>query len=136
MAKKIKMTFWRDDYKGPACLEYSWVPEGKRHTILLPPGQQEGSATDSIPDDLDPSQVQVYRLTNNEKVSLDMWQFPPGPPHPLPVEGAKVDVFQLREEVVGVVRYTDATTAAGAAVLDNYPRPCPELAAAKKKGSW
>ncbi len=22
------MTFWRDDYSGPACLEYSWVPEG------------------------------------------------------------------------------------------------------------
>ena len=28
MAKKVTMTFWRDDYSGPACLEYSWVPEG------------------------------------------------------------------------------------------------------------
>jgi hypothetical protein len=133
MAKKITMTFWRDDYTGPACLEYSWVPEGKRHTIQLKPGQQEGSETDSISDDLNPSHVQVYRLTNNEMVSVDMWQFPPGPPHSLPVESAKVDVFQARELAVGVVRYTDGTTAAGAIVLDNYPRPCPELPPAKKK---
>ena len=116
MAKKITMVFWRDDYVGPACLEYSWVPEGKRHTIQLAPGQQQGSQTDSIPDDLNPSQVQVYRLNNNDLISAEMWQFPPGPPHALPVASAKVDVFQLREEAVGVVRYADDTTAAGARV--------------------
>ena len=27
---KITMDFWRDDHTGPACLEYSYVPEGKR----------------------------------------------------------------------------------------------------------
>ena len=132
MSKKITMTFWRDVYTGPGCLEYSWVPEGKRHTIHLLPGQQEGSETDTIPDDLKPSHVQVYRLNNDDHVSADMWQFPPGPPHVLPVAGAKVDVFQARVEVVGVVHYTDGTTAAGADVLDMFPRPCPELPPAKK----
>ncbi len=35
MAKKVTMTFWRDNYSGPACLEYSWVPEGLRRNIQL-----------------------------------------------------------------------------------------------------
>jgi hypothetical protein len=133
MPKRITISLWRDNSNGPAYLEYSWVPEGKRHTVQLRAGQQEGSETDSIPDNLKPSHVQMYRLTNNETVSVDMWQVPPGPPHALPVESAKVDVFQMREEAVGVVRYTDGTSAAGATVLDNYPRPCPELPHARRK---
>jgi hypothetical protein len=76
---KITMDFWRDDHTGPACLEYSYVPEGKRRIIQLRPGQQEAIQADTVPDDLKPSHVQVYTLTNNDTVSLDMWQFPPGP---------------------------------------------------------
>ena len=91
MAMQITMKFWRDDYSRPACLEYSWVPEGLRHTILLAPGQQEGSRTDPISDN--PSHVQVYMLDNNNQVSAEMRQFPSGPPHNTPVDGATVEVY-------------------------------------------
>ena len=67
---KITMDFWRDDHTGPACLEYSYVPEGKRRTIQLRPGQQEAIQDDTVPDELKPSHVQVYTLTNNDTVSL------------------------------------------------------------------
>jgi hypothetical protein len=127
MTKQITMRFWRDDYIGPACLEYSWVPEGLRHTILLTPGQQEGSQTDSISDDLNPSHVQVYRLDNNNMVSTEMWQFPTGPPHTAPVDGATVEVYQQRLEVVGTVHYADGTSAYDTHSLDSFPRPCPEV---------
>jgi hypothetical protein len=132
VAKKITMTFWRDDSSGPACLEYSWVPEGLRHTIQLDSGQREGSETDTISDELNPSHVQVYRLNNFEGASTEKWQFPDGPPHALPVGSAKIDVFQSREVVVGIVIYTDSTNAASARVLDSFPRPCPEIAPTKK----
>ena len=120
------MKFRRDKFTGPACLEYSWVPEGKRHVILLRPGQQEGSRTDQIPDTLKPSHVQVYRLDNNKEVSAEQWQFPPGPPHPAPVASASVEVHQLQMEAVGTVYYTDGTIATGKHPLDPMSRPCPE----------
>src|SRR5690349_21406541 len=123
---KITMDFWRDDYNDRACLEYSYVPEGKRRTLLLKAGQQEAVQTDTIPEDLKPSHVQVYTLTNNGEISLDMWQFPPGPPHDLPVVGAQVSVLQERMVAAGAVTYSDATVDSGSAPLDLYPRPCPQ----------
>lgn len=123
---KITMDFWRDDYIDGACLEYSYVPEGKRRTLLLKPGQQEAIQTDTVPDDLKPSHLQVYTLTNNGVVSLDMWQFPPGPPHVLPVVGAQVSVLQGRMVAAGTVTYADATVDSGSAPLDLYSRPCPQ----------
>jgi len=123
---KITMDFWRDDFAGPACLEYSYVPEGKRRTIQLRPGQQEAIQTDTVPDDLKASHVQVYTLTNNDAVSLAMWQFPPGPPHNLPVVGAQVSVLQERLFAGGTVTYSDATVNSGSAVLDPFPRQCPQ----------
>jgi hypothetical protein len=129
---KITMDFWRDDYTGPACLEYSYVPEGKRRTIHLRPGQQEALQTDTVPDDLKASRVQVYTLTNNDVVSLDMWQFPPGPPYVLPVIGAQVSVLQERMVAAGVVTYSDATVNSGSAPLDPFPRPCPQVTAKPK----
>ena len=75
MAKKITMTFWRDDSSRPACLEYSWVPEGLRHTIQLDSGQREGSETDTISDELNPSHVQVYRLNAFEAASTENGSF-------------------------------------------------------------
>ena len=103
----ITMDFWRDDYTGPACLEYSYVPEGKRRTIQLRPGQQEAIQDDTVPDDLKPSHVQVYTLTNNDAVSLGMWQFPPGPPYVLPVIGAQVSVFMAHSSLLDVLRPLD-----------------------------
>jgi len=123
---KITMDFWRDNYAGPACLEYSYVPEGKRRTILLRAGQQEAIQTDTVPDDLKASHVQVYTLTNNGVVSLSMWQFPPGPPYALRVIGAQVSVLQERMLAAGMVTYSDLTVNSGSAPLDPYPRPCPQ----------
>jgi hypothetical protein len=123
---EITMDFWRDDYVDRACLEYSYVPEGKRRTLLLEPGQQEATQTDNVPDDLKPSHVQVYTLTNNGEVSLDMWQFPPGPPYVLPVVSVQVSVLQERMVAAGMVTYSDATVDSGSAPLHPYSRPCPE----------
>lgn len=132
---KITMDFWRDDYSEEACLEYSYVPEGKRRTILLRPGQQEAHQSDTVSDEIKVSHVQVYTLTNNGRVSLSHWQFPPGPPHSLPVIKAEVSVVQTRMVAAGKVIYSDFSTASGAAALDPYPRPCPqEISAQKKKG--
>ena len=123
--QKITMKFWREDYSGPACLEYSWVPEGLRHTIRLSPGEQEDSRTDPISDTLDPSHVQVYRLVNNDEVSAEMRQFPPGPPYAAPIDGATVAVY--RKEFVGTVHFTDGTSMSDNQPLDPFPRPCPEV---------
>jgi hypothetical protein len=123
---KITMDFWRDDYADGACLEYSYVSEGKRRTLLLKPGQQEAIQTDTVPDDLKPSHVQVYTLTNNGVVSLDMWQFPPGPPYALAVVSAQVSVLQERMVAAGMVTYADLTVNSGSAPLDKYSRPCPQ----------
>jgi hypothetical protein len=125
----ITMDFWRDEFTGPACLEYSYVPEGKRRTIQLRPGQQEVIQTDTVPDDLKASQVQVYTLTNNDIVSLAMWQFPPGPPYILPVIRAQVSVLQERMVAAGMVTYSDETVNSGSAPLDPFPRPCPQTSA-------
>lgn len=129
---EITMDFWRDDYADAACLEYSYVPEGKRRAILLKAGQQEAIRTDVVPDDLKPTHVQVYALTNNGMVSLDMWQFPPGSPYGLPVEGAQVSVLQKRMVAAGMVTYTDSTVNSGSAPLHPYSRPCPQYAGKPK----
>src|ERR1039458_6094077 len=79
---QMEMTYWRDIYNGHACLEYSWVPEGHRHTILLNAGQQESRRSDPTSEGLRPSHVQVYVLTNDLH-STEGWQFPPGVPQEL-----------------------------------------------------
>jgi len=122
MATTATMTFRRTDYSGRGCLEYSWVPEGKRRIIILGPGQAEHTQADTVPDNLKISQVQVYVLSNDE-LSTEMWQFPPGPPHTHPVTTASVSV--LAKEAVGTVQYTDGTQAADTRHLDAYPRKCP-----------
>jgi hypothetical protein len=123
-----EMKFRRDDYRGPACLEYSWVPQGLRHHILLVTGQQEGRESDSIPDTIRPSHVQVYVLTNNEKWSTEGWQFPAGPPHATPVVRATVEVYQQKMTVVGTVYYADGTSASYEQPLEPVARKCPQLA--------
>jgi hypothetical protein len=120
---QITMDFWRDDYTGPACLEYSYVPEGKRRTIRLRAGQQQATQTDTVPDDQ--SQVEVFVLTNNETVSLVKWQFPPGPAYLLPVISAQVSVLQNRRVTARMVTYSNQSRSSGSAPLDPFPRPCP-----------
>jgi len=108
MAQQLTMIFWRDRYDEPGYLEYSWVPEGKRRTIDLAPGEQEGSRSDPGPTDA--SHVQVYRLSNG-RLAIQDWQFPPGPPYKSPVIAAIVQVIERTMEAVGIVHYADGTNA-------------------------
>ena len=122
MPASVTMTLSRTDYSGRGCLEYSWVPEGKRRTIILAPGHAEHTQVDTVPSNLNISHVQIYVLNNGE-FSTAMWQFPPGPPHAYPVATASVRVLAI--EAVGTVHYTDGTQAADTKHLDAYPRQCP-----------
>jgi len=106
--QQITLIFWRDLYNEPASVEYSWVPQGTRRDIRLPPNQQEGSRSDPAPSDV--SHVQVYRLTNG-RWGVNNWQFPPGPPHKSPVIAAIIQILELRKEVIGIVQYADGTSA-------------------------
>jgi hypothetical protein len=122
----IRMEFWRNPYDGPACIEYSWVPEGARRNILLQPGQQEGYSDDTVADDLKPSHVQVY-VANNEPPpsSLEMWQFPQGAPYPAPIVRARVELHSDRMEARGTVWYADGAKATDQRALEPRPRKCP-----------
>jgi hypothetical protein len=122
----LEITFWRDVYSGPACLEYSWVPEGHRRTILLKPGEQVKSNNDLVASDLHPSHVQVYVLTN-DRHSTEDWQFPPGPPHPTPVVSARIDVVEREMYAGGTVSYADGSksTPPQRQKLDRLARKCP-----------
>lgn len=126
MSKQVTMIYRREYAVSTACLEYSWVPEGKRHVIMLAPGQKEGTRTDTIDDTLKPSHVQVYRLDNNKQVSIQMWQFPPGPPYSAAVVGALVYLPNGNTIAEATVKYADNTSATDQHPLDHIPRPCPE----------
>lgn len=125
MSKQITMVFWRDKYKGPGCLEYSWVPEGHRRYISLRPGTQQGSSTDTIDDTLDPSHVQVYVATNSDEVSVEMVQFPSAP-HKSPIVSAQVLLFEEAKLMVGTVFYFDGAIASDMIKLDPHGRNCPQ----------
>lgn len=120
---KSQMMFSRDVYDGPACLEYSWVPEGKRRTVKLLPGRKEGTGLE--PTSKEASHVQVYTLSNNGQVGLERWQFPPGGPHSSRVVGATVGLKGT--EVTGTVYYEDGTTASDKHTLKGPAPKCPEL---------
>jgi hypothetical protein len=126
MSKQITMRFWRDKYEGPGCLEYSWVPEGRRHYINLLPGIQQGSSTDTIDDTLNPSNVQVYVATNNGEVSIEMWQFPSVATKTIPIVSALVSLFEGARLIVGTAFYADDTVTSELAKLDPHGRVCPQ----------
>lgn len=127
MSKQITMVFWRDKYKGPGCLEYSWIPEGRRHYINLMPGTQQGSSTDTVDDNLNASHVHVYVATNSGEVSIEMWQFPSTPPPKgSPIVSAQVLLFEEAKLIVGTAFYADGTIASDVAKLDLNGRPCPQ----------
>jgi hypothetical protein len=124
MATQITMTFSRDRYDGPAALQYSWVPEGKRRTILLDAGQQSYTQTDTVDDDIYPTQVQVYCLNNEDAVSTTMWQFPSGPPHGV-IAGAVIAVSEIEGRAFGAVEYRDGGSAEDVHALDPFGCKCP-----------
>jgi hypothetical protein len=57
-----------------ACIEYSWIPTGQRHTIFLRTSTAMDSSTDPAPN---ATHVQVYTMRNG-RVGLppEGWQFP------------------------------------------------------------
>jgi hypothetical protein len=122
MARQIHITFRRDVYDGPACLEYSWVPEGLRHTLRMMPGEREVSATDVGLDET--SNLQVYVLTSNDRVSLADIQFPDSPP-PRRLVSASVDVRENDLRVEVTVEDATGGTATGSFALERVSRPCP-----------
>jgi hypothetical protein len=126
MAEQISMTFLRDVYDSHACLEYSWVPEGLRHHILLNPGQQQGDKTDPIASGVNPSGIQIYVLNNNDRVSLEIPYFPKGAPHGVILQSAIVEVLEQRMEVVGTAYYADGSVVKQNLVLEPKGRPCPQ----------
>ncbi|HKY70685.1 MAG TPA: IPT/TIG domain-containing protein [Nitrospira sp.] len=117
---KSNMVFTRDLYKGKACLEYSWVSEGKRRVIQLNPNVKEGEGEGPTAKKV--SHVQVYALSNG-LYGLKDWQFPSGPPHPSPVVRASVEVKET--EAVGTVVYQDQSTATDTKALVPMPVACP-----------
>ena len=117
------MTFRRADYNSAACLEYSWVPEGKRRTVILAPGVREQSSTDSVPDSVMASHVQVYVMSNN-RASTEMWQFPPGPTGPYALAAALVDVHAPLE-VIGTAFFVNGPSIPDTHGLEDYGRNCP-----------
>jgi len=120
---KWSMIFTRDLDKGKACMEYSWVSEGKRRVIHLEQNVKEGEGDG--PTVRDASHVQVYALTNGQ-YSLKEWQFPPGPPHSSPVIGATIELKEV--EAVGTVYYQDQTSATDTKALAPMPVKCPTKA--------
>jgi hypothetical protein len=124
MAGKKTMVFWRDIYDGPACVEYSWVPQGIRRVIQLNPKEDEGARADAT--NADVSHVQVYRLTSNGR-GADGWQFPPGPPYTSPVIYAAIELSEQQMEVVGTVHYADGTSKRDTYPLKERAMPCPEI---------
>ena len=123
---KSNMVFKRSLYKGKGCLEYSWVPEGKRRLIQLNPDVKEREGDG--PTAKDASHVQVYALSNGLYGVKD-WQFPSGSPHPSPVVRAIVEVKET--EAVGTVYYQDHSSARDTTALLPMPVKCPTPAAAE-----
>ena len=109
---EVTMYFSRDDARGRACLEYSWVPTGQRHAIILAPGVQSASQPLAY---TGVSQVQIYKLVNNGlgyDGEAQFWQFPPGPPYAAPPSEAFVAVLMRTRQAVGLERYADQTASA------------------------
>lgn len=123
MAAQITMIFWRDTDIGPACLEYSWVPQGVRKLIQLPPLEDEDSRKDPALPNI--SQVQVYRLVS-DRLGVDTWQFPAGPPPNSRIIYATIQVFENRKYVLGTAYYADGSSTADFRPLKTDPLPCPE----------
>jgi hypothetical protein len=132
------MRIQRDNADHFACLEYSWIAEGKRDTIPdrmgkrehmlgLGPGQPQGVQTTMVT--VQASKVQVYVLTSIEPhragASIEIPFFPLGKSPSAPLIRANIEVFQKRMEVVTTAYYADGSALSDTHKLDDYPRLCP-----------
>jgi hypothetical protein len=118
------MVFERNLSKGNACLEYSWLSEGKRQLIQLNSNIKEGEGAGPMANDA--SHVQVHALTNG-LYGLKDWQLPSGPAHPSPIVRAIVEVKEI--EAVGTVFYQDQSQRTETKALLPMPIKCPTRAA-------
>ena len=123
---QLRMEFHRMPHDGPACLEYSWVPEGLRRNIVLNPGEPSGYNDDTVDDSLKPSHVQVYVATNAFPIaSLQDWQFPSMPHNNSYLVGARVELDSMAMKATGVAMYADGHTTTDVRDLEGIPRECP-----------
>lgn len=120
------MVFERNLSKGSACLEYSWLSEGKRQLIQLNSNIKEGEGAGPMANDA--SHVQVHALTNG-LYGLKDWQLPSGPAHPSPIVRAVVEVKEI--EAVGTVFYQDQSQRTETKALLPMPIKCPTTHAAE-----
>ena len=123
MPNQRSMTILRDNFvRERGCVEFSWVPTGKRLNIILPPGQQQGSnsvTTNSA------TNVQIYVLTQETK-SLESWQFPPVGQKQIAAAVISVREAQAPHGLVeAVVFYEDGSSENFRKELENKERKCP-----------
>jgi hypothetical protein len=99
------MVFSACRQEGQACIEYSWVPTGRRHTIRL-----HANAADSETDKVaKTTHVQVYALRNvGMGLPAGGWQFPAGPP-PAGKFLVGAYVHAIRDYAFGYALYEDGT---------------------------
>jgi hypothetical protein len=113
------LTLLRDDDHLPACIEYSWVPTGKRHPIQLAPGQSQDSQSY---DYQSATNVQIYVATIGDE-SIANWQ--------IPIRGEKqilhaVIALSVRaRRLFGTVFYEDGTSFQDQIELQHERRKCP-----------
>lgn len=125
------IVFERNLSKGNACLEYSWLSEGKRplvQLIQLNSNIKEGEGAG--PTAKDASHVQVHALTNG-LYGLKDWQLPTDPAHPSPIVRAVVEVKEI--EAVGTVFYQDQSQRTETRALLPMPIKCPTTHAAEMR---
>jgi hypothetical protein len=118
--KNCAILFGRDDpAAGSACLEYSWVPTGRRMTLQLPLGQNVASRVDQV--DTDITQLQVYSLVDGNLGISNVWYLPPNPDKSI----AFATIYVSGGEVVGTEQFTDGTSVQDKRLLKSNPLPCP-----------
>jgi hypothetical protein len=115
------MTFWRDDTSKLACLEYSWVPTGQRHAILLGLGEDVKSQDCKVSSTI--SKVQVYSLSVGG-VGLANLNFPSGT-SPESIAYASIEVFLDQHRVTVTVHYSNGSTASDTQTISNNAVQCP-----------
>ncbi len=115
------IVFGRDNLAGSACLEYSWVPTGRRMQLQLPHGQHVASRVDQV--DTDIAELQVYSLVDGNLGITSIWYLPslPSPPRSI----AFATIYVSRGQVVGTEQFTDGTIVQDRRLLQRDPLPCP-----------
>jgi hypothetical protein len=124
MTADLAMLFLNDG-PYPACLEYSWVPEGHRHLIQMGPGQHAATRID-VGSTSNASHVQIYSVASDKFGTS--WQFPLGPHY----SGLRTAIVHLVNnqgvpEVIGTAYYADGTTVTNRHPLQTPALPCPQF---------